>query len=205
VGFQTIGLTGGIGAGKSTVASMFAELGVPIVDADRVAREVVEPGTDGLREVVAQFGEGVLDANGALDRGKLGETVFADESKRRTLNAILHPRIAIASMQRLNEHQQAGHRYAIYEAALLVENGTYRMFGGLIVVAAHETNQLARVAKRDALDDDAIRARIASQLPLEQKIAVADWVIWNDGTLEDLRARVVQVHGEILVRLGVSR
>ena len=109
VGFAVIGLTGGIGSGKSTVAKLFAELGVPIVDADKVARDVVAPGTEGLREVTAAFGEDVLAPDGSLDRAKLGERVFADEAARRKLNAILHPRIAQESMRMLFDLGREGH------------------------------------------------------------------------------------------------
>ncbi|MCC6874423.1 MAG: dephospho-CoA kinase [Sandaracinaceae bacterium] len=196
-----IGLTGGIGSGKSTVAKLFAELGVPIVDADKVARDVVAPGTEGLREVAAAFGEDVLAPDGSLDRAKLGERVFADEAARRRLNAILHPRIAQESMRMLFELGREGHAYAIYEAALLVENGAHRTMGGLVVVAADEATQIARIRARDGLDEAAARARIAAQLPLAEKIAAATWVIHNDGTLEHAREQVRETHRAILARI----
>lgn len=202
VGFAIVGLTGGIGSGKSTVARMFAELGVPIVDADQVSREVVEPGSDGLREIVAAFGEEVLDAEGRLDRAKLGARVFGDETARKRLEAILHPRIGARSMERLMALSKEGHPYALYEAALLVENGSHRMMGALIVVAANEATQIARVRARDGLDEEGARARIASQLPLADKVAVADYVVHNDGPLEATRLRVEEVHRELLARFG---
>ena len=197
-----MGLTGGIGSGKSTVARFFEELGVPVVDADRVAREVVEPGTEGLAEIVAAFGEGVLDEDGRLDRAALGRRVFADPAARRQLESILHPRIGALSMERLMAHSREGHPYALYEAALLVENGSHSMMGELVVVAVDEATQLARVKARDGLDDDAARARIASQLPLSDKVAVADYVIRNDGSLEETRARVEEVHRALLASVG---
>lgn len=202
MGFAIVGLTGGIGSGKSTVAGFFAELGIPIVDADRVAREVVEPGTEGLAEVVAFFGDEVLDRNGSLDRAKLGERVFEDGEARKKLESILHPRIAALSTQRLAALASEGHPYAIYEAALLVENRSQRMMSALIVVAVDEVTQRARVQARGGLDADAVRARIASQLPLAEKVRVADFVIENNGSLDETRRRVVEVHQLLLERFG---
>lgn len=202
MGFVVVGLTGGIGSGKSTVARFFSELGVPVVDADHIAREVVEPGSPGLAAVVEEFGEGVLDDSGRLDRGKLGAVVFGDQVARRKLESILHPRIATRSMERLAELSAEGHPYAIYEAALLVENGSHRTMAALVVVAADETTQLRRVMQRDGIDESAARARIEAQLPLEEKIEVADWVIDNGGSLEQTRARCAEVHAQILARFG---
>lgn len=195
---RILGLTGGIASGKSTASARFAELGVPIVDADKLAREVVEKGTDGLAEIVKVFGTDVLDAEGALDRKKLGAIVFDDADLRRRLEQITHPRIAALSMQRMAAIATSGAPYGLYEAALLVEKGTHRAMNGLVVVAASPEVQLARVMKRDGLDEAAARARLAAQMPLEEKIAAATWVIWNDGDLDALRARVDEVHREIL-------
>jgi dephospho-CoA kinase len=181
---RILGLTGGIASGKSTASARFAELGVPIVDADKLAREVVEKGTDGLAEIVNVFGPEVLDAEGALDRKRLEQ--------------ITHPRIAALSMQRMAAIATSGAPYGLYEAALLVEKGTHRAMNGLVVVAASPEVQLARVMKRDGLDEVAARARLAAQMPLEEKIAAATWVIWNDGELDALRARVDEVHRQIL-------
>jgi dephospho-CoA kinase len=195
---RILGLTGGIASGKSTASARFAELGVPIVDADKLAREVVEKGTDGLAEIVKVFGPEVLDAEGALDRKKLGAIVFDDADLRKRLEQITHPRIAALSMQRMAAIATSGAPYGLYEAALLVEKGTHRAMNGLVVVAASPEVQLARVMKRDGLDEAAARARLAAQMPLADKIAAATWVIWNDGDLDALRARVEQVHREIL-------
>lgn len=200
--FAVAGLTGGIGSGKSTVAAMFSELGVPVVDADRVARDVVEPGTDGLAAVVEAFGDGMLGKDGRLDRAKLGERVFDDEAARKRLEGILHPRIAAASMARFAQLAEEGHPYAIYEAALLVESGRHRMMGALIVVAVDEATQVARVEARDALSAEAARKRIAAQLPLAEKVDVADYVIRNDGDRDETRAQVREVHASLLERFG---
>ncbi len=200
-----MGLTGGIGSGKSTGARMFAEQGVPVVDADQIARDVVAPGTDGLAEIRAAFGDSILAPDGSLDRKALGERVFADADARKQLEAILHPRIARASMARFAELASEGHPYAIYEAALLVENGSHRMMSALIVVTASEATQLARVQARDGLSEAEARARMAAQLPLEEKVRVADYVIENDGDVEDTRARAREVHRALIERFGGVR
>jgi len=202
VAFAIVGLTGGIGSGKSTVARMFAEQGVPVVDADQIAREVVEPGTEGLRAVVEAFSEDVLDEAGRLDRAKLAERVFSDAAARERLESILHPRIAAASRARLGELARAGHPYAVYEAALLVENRSYETTQALVVVSASEQTQIARVCARDGVDEEAARSRIAAQLPLRDKVAVADYVISNDGSLEQTRARTLEVHRALSARFG---
>ncbi len=198
-----VGLTGGIACGKSTVAAIFVELGVPVVDADQIAREVVAPGSEGLAEVVREFGADVLGPDGALDRKALGAIVFADEARRRRLESITHPRIAARSMERFGElAASADAAYGIYEAALLVENGSHRMFAALVVVAATPAAQLARLIARDGLDEGAARARIAAQLPIEQKRALADHVIDNDGDRASLAARTREVHDALARRFG---
>ena len=194
------GLTGGIAAGKSTVARLFEALGARVVDADQLAREVVLPGSEGLAEITQTFGEGVLAADGSLDRKKLGALVFGDDEKRRALEQITHPRIAQLSMQRMAEIANSNAPYGLYEAALLVEKGTYKMMAGLIVVASSDAVQLARVMARDSLDEASARARIAAQMPQSEKVAVAQWVIWNDGDLDALRARVAEVHAALTQR-----
>lgn len=194
------GLTGGIAAGKSTVARLFEALGARVVDADQLAREVVLPGSEGLAEVVRTFGEGVLATDGSLDRKKLGALVFGDDEKRRALEQITHPRIAQRSMQRMAEIASSDAPYGLYEAALLVEKGTYKMMAGLIVVASSDAVQLARVMARDGLDEAGARARIAAQMPQSEKVAVAQWVIWNDGDLDALRVRVAEVHAALTQR-----
>jgi dephospho-CoA kinase len=199
-----IGLTGGIASGKSTVAARFRALGVPVVDADQLAREVVEKGSDGLGEIVRAFGAEVLAEDGTLDRKKLGALVFDDPDARKQLERITHPRIAALSMQRLAELASSGAPYGLYEAALLVENGAYEAMNGLVVVACKPETQLARVMARDGLTQDAARARLAAQSPLEDKLAAATWVIWNDGDRAALEARVDETHRAILGSLQVS-
>lgn len=197
-----VGLTGGIASGKSTVGGIFRELGVHVVDADLVAREVVAKGSEGLAEVVRAFGSEVLAEDGSLDRKKLGAIVFADTEKRKLLESITHPRIGARSMAELGALAQRGDPYGIYEAALLVENGSHRMMQALVVVAASEDVQVRRVMERDGMSEADARARIAAQLPLAQKIAAADHVIWNDGDRDALRAATLAVHRALSARFG---
>jgi dephospho-CoA kinase len=190
---RVIGLTGGIASGKSTVAAMLRELGAPIVDADLLARQVVEPGSPALAEIAQRFGADRLAADGTLDRKKMGERIFADPGARATLNAITHPRIAQASAAALADFAAAGHKVAIYEAALLVENRIHERLGGLIVVSVPDDVQIARLRARDGLDEEGARARVSAQLPLASKVAVADWVVDNGGSVEHTRAEVERI------------
>jgi dephospho-CoA kinase len=197
-----VGLTGGIAAGKSTVARGFAALGVPVVDADKLARDAVAPGSEGLAEIVAAFGPEVLLPDGSLDRKALGARVFADAALRARLNAITHPRIAQLGAQQIAAHGKAGADYVIYEAALIVENNLQRAMNALVVVSVDPVVQLARLIKRDGLTESEAKARIAAQMPLEKKLEVADFVIDNSGEPEVAAERVAEVHGLILARLG---
>lgn len=190
---RVIGLTGGIASGKSTVARILRELGAPVIDADQLARQVVEPGTPALADVVARFGEDVLDDDGRLDRQKLGAIVFNDDEARAALNAIVHPRIAEASQAAIAAHVAAGAKAVVYEAALLVENEAYGWMHALVVVSLPEDEQRRRLMARDDISADEADARLRSQLPLADKVAVADYVIDNSGTLEQTRRQTEQV------------
>jgi dephospho-CoA kinase len=201
---RVIGLTGGIASGKSTAARMLAELGAPVVDADRIAREVVAPGQPALAEIVDAFGPEVLLPDGTLDRKRVAAIVFADVEKRRRLNAITHPHIGGATQARLAELRAAGAPLAIYEAALLVENGLHRALDGLIVVSCSEELQLARLVGRDGLTEVEARARIAAQAPLADKLAAATWVIDTSGSLADTRQQVGRIWEQI-VTMGQSQ
>jgi len=200
----TIGLTGGIASGKSSVARVLSALGVVVVDADQLAREVVAKGSAGLGEIVAAFGEQMLAADGSLDRERLAAHVFGDEAARKRLQAITHPRIGQLSAERIAAAQASATPYVVYEAPLLVEVGAHRGLAALIVVAADEPQQIARARTRDGMDEEQARRRIAAQLPLARKIEVADYVIRNDGTLAELDERVRRVHEQILERFGLD-
>jgi dephospho-CoA kinase len=198
------GLTGGIASGKSAVAARFRACGLPVIDADEVAREIVAGGTEGLRRIVVEFGESVLDPIGALDRKKLGRIVFGDDAKRRRLNAITHPLIAGRTFERSAELDRAGHPLACYEAALLVENGAADAFRPLVVVACPEAIQVDRVIARDGATRDEALARIRAQKPLAEKVAVADYVIDTDGPVEVSARRTREVLREVCGKVGVD-
>lgn len=191
------GLTGGLASGKSTVAARLRARGVPVIDADQLAREVVAPGTPGLAAVVEAFGPSVLLPDGALDRPALAARVFSDPDQRRRLNAIVHPLVGAASAARIAELEARGEPLACYEAPLLVENGIADGFRPLIVVAVPEHVQLTRAMARDASTAEQARARIAAQLPLSAKVAAADHVIDNGGSREATEQRTDEVLEEI--------
>ena len=199
-----VGLTGGIASGKTTVSEMFAEMGIPVIDADDLAREVVEPGTPGLQAIVEEFGEDVLDQEGRLDRKKVGELVFGDEEARETLNAILHPRIGAAGAKYIEEYRDHPAPYVIYEGALLVETGAYKAFSALVVVSADEPVQRLRLIARDGYTLSEANARIDSQLPLSRKVEVGDYVVTNNGNLESTRDQVARVHEQLVARFGAK-
>ncbi len=197
---RVIGLTGGIASGKSTAARTLAELGARVVDADEVAREIVAPGQPALAEIVRAFGRDMLLPDGTLDRKRLGALVFADDDKRRQLNAITHPRIALETAARLGKLRDDGVPVAVYEAALLVENGIHKGLDGLIVVACDEATQLRRLVDRDGFSEAEARARIAAQASVAEKIAAATWVVDTSGPLAETKKQLARVWEEILSR-----
>jgi dephospho-CoA kinase len=183
-----VGLTGGIGSGKSTVSAMLATHGAVIVDADRIAHEVVEPGTDGLAEVVATFGASVLSADGRLDRPALGRIVFADEAKRKALEAIVHPLVRARSAELVAA--AAADAVVINDIPLLAETGAAGNFDKVIVVVASAETRIARMVRDRGMTEDEARSRIAAQATDDQRRAIADIVIANDGTTDELRVAV---------------
>jgi dephospho-CoA kinase len=202
---HVIGLTGGIGSGKSTVARMLVERGAAVVDADLLARQVVEPGQPALAELVARFGPSIITPDGQLDRKRLGAIAFGDPVARADLNRITHPRIAAASAAAIATWADAGAGVVFYEAALLVENRVHLGLAGLVVVAASPDVQRARLVARDGITDEEARARIAAQAPLAEKRAAATWVIENDGDPAALAREVDRVVAEIEARFGSIR
>jgi len=193
-----VGLTGGIASGKSTVARLLGGLGARVVDADQLARRVVAPGTPGLAEIAAAFGAEMLGADGTLDRGRLGQRVFSNDEARRRLEGITHPRIAAAFVHEVLQAAAEGVEVLVYEAALLVESGGTGAVERLVVVAAPPAVQRRRVGARDGLDAAAAQARLDAQATMEAKIAVADHVIMNEGSLEDLERKVNALWEELL-------
>ena len=188
---RTIGLTGGIATGKSTVAAMLAGHGAAVVDADVIAREVVEPGHPGLEAVVDAFGAEVLTAAGTLRRDRLATIVFADAQARRRLDAITHPLIQAGIAARVAAERAAGAPLVVVDVPLLFEGGREVDFpDGVLLVYADAATQVRRLRRRDALDDAAALRRLAAQLPIEGKRARATWVIDNGGSLEGTRTQV---------------
>jgi dephospho-CoA kinase len=184
-----VGLTGGIGSGKSTVAQMFAARGVPVIDADALAREVVAPGGPAHADVAAAWPE-VIGKDGIVDRKRLGKIVFDDPAARKRLEGFTHPRIQAIADARLAALGEAGEGLALYEATLLVESGRWRDFQGLIVVVASPETQVARAMARDGLLREDAEARVRAQLSTEEKLRVASEVIDNDGALPATEAQV---------------
>lgn len=185
------GLTGGIGSGKSTVSALLASYGAVIIDADRIARQVVEPGTEGLAAVVAEFGPGILLPDGSLDRPALGSVVFADASRLRALNAIVHPLVRDASARQ--EAAAGPDAVVVHDVPLLAENGLASLYDQVVVVDAAPATQLDRLVRLRGMTEDEARARMAAQATREQRLAVADFVIDNEGTLEALEPQVRKV------------
>lgn len=187
---SVFGLTGGIGSGKSTAAALFRERGVPIVDADELAREAVAPGSAGLAEVQVAFGPKILAPDGSLDRKKLGALVFADTEARQRLNAITHPIVRRLSQERFRALDEQGVALAGYDVPLLFEVGLDSVLRPIVVVTAREATQLERILARDGISEEAARARLDAQLPLADKQKRADYVLYNNGTLEALAAQI---------------
>jgi dephospho-CoA kinase len=193
------GLTGGIASGKSTVSRMFRELGAHVLDADVIAREVVEPGTPGLAAVSARF-PGVLGPDGRLDRAKLGTRVFADATERAALNAIVHPLVREAFLHKVQALAEQGVERILYDVPLLIETGLHTNMDGVVLVWVPRPVQKTRLMSRDGLDEAAAEARLAAQLPLDDKRPYATWIVDNSGDLASARAQVEQVWQAMLAR-----
>ncbi|MGY5126324.1 dephospho-CoA kinase [Streptomyces nigrescens] len=183
-----VGLTGGIGAGKSEVSRLLASYGAVIVDADKIAREVVEPGTPGLAAVVEEFGDEVLAPDGTLDRPKLGGIVFSDPEKLKALNAIVHPLVGARSAEL--EASAGPDAVVVHDVPLLTENGLAPLYDLVVVVDAAPQTQLDRLVRLRGMAEDEAKSRMAAQATREQRLAVADLVIDNDGPLEALEPQV---------------
>lgn len=198
-----VGLTGGIGAGKSEVSRLLVEHGAHLVDADRIAREVVEPGTQGLAAVVEAFGESVLAADGSLDRPRLGEIVFADPERRAVLNGIVHPLVGARSAELQSQAPQDG--VVVHDVPLLAENGLAELYDLVIVVDVEPGTQVERLVRSRGMSEEEARARMAAQAGREERLAVADIVIDNEVSLDALRGRVADVWAELDARAKAGR
>jgi dephospho-CoA kinase len=201
--FLIVGLTGGIATGKSTVDAVLRELGAGIIDADVLAREVVEPGEPALTEIAAAFGPDVLGPDGRLDRKALGAIVFADPDRRRKLEAMTHPRIRERFQQRIDALAAERFRGLVFfDAPVMIESGNYRNMDRLVVVIADEPTQIARLMARDGVDRAEALRKIRSQMPLAEKAKLADYVIDNSGDPEATETRAREVHRALLVDLA---
>lgn len=186
-----VGLTGGIGSGKSVVAGMFSDMGVPVIDADVIAHELTAPGNPVLRQIVDIFGKRILDTSGHLNRSLLGEIIFADEDARHKLEALLHP-LVYENMENQLEQLYAG--YCILSIPLLLETGAQDRVDSILVVDSPVELQIERVCKRDGLDRNAVEAIIKSQIPRKARLDAADDIITNDGDIVNLTRQVQTLH-----------
>jgi dephospho-CoA kinase len=191
-----VGLTGGVASGKSTVAAMLRDLGAIVVDADELAREVVEPGTPGLAAVVESFGTQVLAPDGSLDRARLGSIVFADPSRRSALEAIIHPLVRARAAE-IEQAAPAG-ALVVHDIPLLVETGQAESFDAIVVVDIPEALQVQRALRDRGWTEVEARSRVAAQATRDDRLAAATHVVDNSGTVEDLRQRVTEVFEELV-------
>jgi dephospho-CoA kinase len=190
---RIIGLTGGIASGKSTVARLLAEGGIPVIDADALARRVVAPGSPALAAIARRFGPGVMTADGTLDRAALARIVFADPGSRRELEALTHPAIADLAKSELAALEAAGTKVAVYMAPLLLEAGVSARVDEIWVVFADHDTQVRRIMARDRISREEAEARIAAQMPMEEKARHGRIVISNQGTLQELEEQVREI------------
>jgi len=193
-----VGLTGGVASGKTTVSEILQEEGAYLIDADMIARQLVEPHSATWYEIRKAFGDDILDENGSLRRKKLAARVFSDPDERKILNQILHPQIRREIQNRLKEIAEKDPRaIVIVDAALLVETGDYREMDKVIVIASSPQEQIERLKQRDGMEEEQARNVLASQMPLEEKRKVADFIICNEGSLEETRKRTREVFREL--------
>lgn len=188
-----IGLTGGIASGKSTVAAMLRDFHIPIIDADIIAREVVEPGKEAYKGIVDAFGEEILQTNGEIDRQKLGSIIFHNEEKRLLLNRIVHPAIRMEMNRQKEMYIEQGERAVVLDIPLLFESKLISLVHKVLLIYVDEDVQLYRLMQRNHLTEEEARARVTSQMPLREKITLADEVINNNDTIEHTKAQLISI------------
>ena len=195
------GMTGGIASGKSTVAEMFARNGARVIDADRIAREAVRKGAPAYADIIAHFGETILQENGEIDRSRLAMIIFHDETERKVLERIVHPRVKKETARRLEQiRQQDPHAIVILDVPLLFESGMEQDLNDIIVVYVPQAVQIQRLMARDGSSEAEALARIRSQMPIEKKKTLADMVIDNSGSLANTRAQTLAVYNQLAAR-----
>lgn len=209
---RLIGLTGGIGTGKSTVAAMLEKLGAVVVDADAIVRELQQPGSPVLSELAQTFGAEILDERGALRRDALGDIIFRDAEKRKRLNEIMHPRVVAEMMQRAGEARARGASLVVLDIPLLLEgrrgrtgSGAQLPFDAVVVVYAPESQQVERQVARSACSREEAERRVRAQMPIEEKRRLADHVIDNSGSIDDTRRQVRELYARLADREGDGR
>lgn len=195
---KIIGLTGGIASGKSTVSNCLKELGAHIIDADLIAHQTMEPGQPAYHEIIQHFGPQVVSSTGAIDRKKLGAIVFNQPEELKILNHLTHPHIDKSIRQRIKDAAAHGVGVAVLDVPLLFEVGLDKLADVVWVVWVDQSTQLQRLMKRDNIDEDAAKAKIASQMPLDEKKKRAQVVIDNNGSIEDTRKQVTEFYNDLL-------
>ncbi|CAJ1003635.1 MULTISPECIES: dephospho-CoA kinase [Bacillales] len=197
-----LGLTGGIATGKSTVTAMLRERGIPVIDADQIAREVVEKGKPAYEAIVRHFGRDILLADGQINRKKLGEIVFSDEAERQKLNAIVHPEVRRVMREEAEAAERNGADIVFMDIPLLFESKLQHLVDKIVVVYAPASVQLARMLERDELDEEQAHKRLRAQWPIEQKKQLADFLIDNTGTREETERQVERLLAELKTELS---
>jgi dephospho-CoA kinase len=194
-----VGLTGNIATGKSQASKKFGELGAQVIDADLIAHEILDRGTDTFERILQTFGEGIIAEDGSIDRKRLGSIVFSDPEKRILLNHLTHPVIGSRIRQKIGRlERSSGAQIVIIEAALMVEVGSYKRYHALVVVTCQPSIQLSRLMNRDHLSLEDAKARIRSQMPMEEKLRVADYRIDTSGSLGETHRQVEIIYGKLL-------
>ena len=195
---RVFGLTGNIGTGKSTVAWMFEELGVPVIDADEIAHEVIAPQTPAWKQIFERYGRAVLLADDVIDRKALAQIVFQDQIERKLLESVIHPYVKEEIEQRVTKLSRNGYPFVIAEIPLLYEAGWEKHFDAVIVVRCNEEQEIERCRQKFGFDREETLLRLRTQYPLERKVAAADRVIDNDGGLEETKVQVTRLHQEMV-------
>jgi len=196
-----IGLTGGMASGKSVASKTLRELGLPIIDADLIARKMVKPNEAGYRDIVDHFGKGILNPDQTINRRKLAKIIFSEPEERERLNSLLHPRIVKEIKRRINNFREKGERMVIVDAALLIEAGELSLVDKLIVVTVSPKIQVRRLAQRDHLTEKEARERITTQMPLSEKIKLADYAIDNSGSVKKTIKRTKEVYNQLYLTI----
>ena len=196
-----VGLTGGMGSGKSLAASYFRELGAQMIDADRISRELVAPEKPAWKEIIKEFGSSVLNSDQTLNRKQVAAIVFNDESKRKKLEDIIHPRVIVEERRLYEKYRQENSRVlAVIDSALLIESGNYNNVDTVVVIQCGREEQIRRVMERDGTARSEVEKRLDSQMRLEEKVGFGDYILRNDGTRESLKSQVGELYRDLRSR-----